>query len=132
MGLVDFYWNNDVILRPARAAFRPAAEAVGALARAKAPRRTGRLATSVRVDVAGMVGTEAVLHGGVPYIFPVTKGAEPHEIDPPGNALLSTPYGPRPRVNHPGNRAQPFLADAASDLGELYAVAARVKFGGLR
>lgn len=99
------------------------------LAKARAPRDTGRLANSIGSSVTdtparvrGVVGTR------VKYALPIHEGAEAHKIRPrnPGGTLKF--YWARvgavvyfKSVNHPGVGATPFLtsslADAARPLG---------------
>lgn len=53
-----------------------------------------------------------------PYVLPVHQGARPHVIVPSIKSALAFTIDGRPvvtrRVNHPGNRAQPFLTLALS------------------
>lgn len=51
---------------------------------------------------------------GVPYARPVHDGAAPHVIVPVNKKALFWPGAAHPvrRVNHPGNRANPFLKRA--------------------
>jgi hypothetical protein len=100
------------------------AEVVKQAARAKAPRRTGCLQESIvkRVEEDAVTGfririvcdTQSCSPTRTSYALWVHNGTQPHVIE--GNPTLSFMWhGERvffSRVNHPGSKAQPFLADA--------------------
>lgn len=100
---------------------RAAAEAVADTARRLAPRRSGELARRIDVEQNRQAGRFAPGWSVVcdaPYALFVHEGTRPHPIVARRAPLLVF-YWERvgavvafPRVNHPGTRAQPFLADA--------------------
>lgn len=72
---------------------------------------TGRLRSSVVRQEYGRfnrtVGTNVEYAAGLEF------GTAPHVIRPKNGKALKTPYGYFKKVNHPGNRAKPFLFPAA-------------------
>lgn len=93
---------------------------VSATAKTLAPVRTGRLKASIHPDPVRRIGPWRIDSGvsaDAPYAGPVHQGARPHVIRPRhARALRFEVDGGRivfaRRVNHPGNRAQPFLSNA--------------------
>jgi hypothetical protein len=93
---------------------------VAAEARRLAPVRTGALRGSINADSVHVTGPWSVTGGvsvRVGYAAPVHEGARPHVIRPRHGSFLRFEIGNRVvfarRVNHPGNRPNPFLRDAA-------------------
>lgn len=94
---------------------------VSATAKTLAPVRTGRLKASIHPDPVRRTGPWRIDTGvsaDAPYAAPVHQGARPHVIRPRNaRALRFEVDGGRVvfarRVNHPGQRAQPFLTNAA-------------------
>jgi len=94
---------------------------VSAAAKTLVPVRTGALKASIHPDAVRRSGPWSVSTGvsaDAPYAAPVHEGAQPHVIRPRNaRALRFEVEGGRVvfarRVNHPGQRAQPFLRDAA-------------------
>ena len=93
---------------------------VATQAREIAPRRTGRLVSSISADGVRRAGPWHLSSGvtvGVPYAAPVHEGARPHLIRPRFARALRFEVGGRvvfaQLVHHPGNRANPFLTNAA-------------------
>lgn len=90
-------------------------EAVAAQARTNAPRDTGELANSIRVEMQA-VGVDVVVD--VEHATSVIKGTRPHVIAAKGGGVLRFPSKRsgavvyRRRVNHPGTQPNPFLTDA--------------------
>lgn len=81
-------------------------------ARQYVPKRTGRLAESLRAEVQRKVLRVGSLD--VNYATDVEMGTAPHVILPRNKKALSWPGADHPvaRVNHPGTRAQPYLRPA--------------------
>lgn len=93
---------------------------ISATARALAPVRTGRLKASIHPDPVRRSGPWSIDSGvsaDAPYAAPVHEGARPHVIRPRYARALRFEVGGRvvfaQRVHHPGQRAQPFLTNAA-------------------
>lgn len=93
---------------------------VSSTAKGMAPVRTGRLKTSIRPDAVRRVGPWSIESGvsaTAPYAAPVHEGARPHVIRPRRAKALRFEIGGRvvfaARVNHPGNRPNRFLSNAA-------------------
>lgn len=99
------------ILQPLILALAEVAERV---MREKAPRRTGRLASSIYKTVGGL---EAAIGPRAPYAIFVEMGARPHEILPVHARALRFEVGGRVffamRVSHPGARPKPFVRETA-------------------
>lgn len=92
---------------------------VSATAKSIAPVRTGRLKASIHPDPVRRSGPWRIDTGvsaDAPYAAPVHQGARPHVIRPRNARVLRFEVGSRivfaRRVNHPGQRAQPFLSNA--------------------
>lgn len=92
---------------------------VSATAKSIAPVRTGRLKASIHPDPVRRSGPWRIDTGvsaDAPYAAPVHQGARPHVILPRNARVLRFEVGSRivfaRRVNHPGQRAQPFLSNA--------------------
>lgn len=84
-----------------------------------APRRTGYLASQISADDVSRVGPWSLASGvtsGADYSAPVHEGARPHVIRPVNARALRFMMGERVvfamRVNHPGNRPNPYLRNA--------------------
>ena len=99
------------------------AEEVAILARELAPKRTGALAASISVDQSrnerGQFSFGYEVGTAVRYAAPVHQGAAPHVISKfpgvmsfPGTNEFAGQVIKTEVVNHPGNRATPFLQDA--------------------
>lgn len=117
-------WTPANVLRPIVAGFRPAAIQTKMIAQAIAPRRTGKMARSIRVNFTGL--TSGFLRTGVRYVYPVVSGASPHRIEPRAKmALAGQGFGPVGGANHPGMRPNPFLTRAAAAFPALYAAQVR-------
>lgn len=122
--IADVEEIKRIIWRPGGAGnadLKRRADNVARTAVAGAPKRSGTLARSIRVEQARTVGGQFdagyAVTANTPYALYVHEGTRPHTIT--GNPLLvfDWPKGGRHpavlrRVNHPGTRAQPFLADA--------------------
>ena len=110
---------------------RRQAEAVALTAKVLAPRRSGRLATSIKVDQnrdeRGRFAFGYDVYTPVHYGYYVHEGTAPHVIYPTNHLKMKFAgtkrfYGQMvfPRVVfHPGTRAQPFLRDALAAMGGL-------------
>lgn len=92
---------------------------VSATAKTIAPVRTGRLKASIHPDPVRRSGPWRIDTGvsaDAPYAAPVHEGARPHVIRPRHARVLRFEVEGRVvfarRVNHPGQRAQPFLSNA--------------------
>lgn len=91
-------------------------------ARRLAPRRTGELERGIQPDPVRRTGPwvlETGVSGLARHSAPVHEGARPHVIRAKNAAALSF-YWPKvgrrvffARVNHPGNKPNPFLRNAA-------------------
>lgn len=105
------------------------ARSVERLGKVYAPKRTGRLARTVKAkkEVAPPGHTIMTVWAETPYAASVHEGARPHLIGPrfPGNRLVfvwdKSPKGvfvgrPGQQVSHPGQSAQPFLATALREV----------------
>jgi hypothetical protein len=93
---------------------------VSTVAKGLAPVRTGRLKASIHPDPVRRSGPWSIRTGvsaDAPYAAPVHEGARPHVIRPRNARALRFEINGRVifarRVNHPGQRAQPFLTNAA-------------------
>lgn len=87
--------------------------------RARAPRRTGRFADSIRGEAAFRAkGVTMAWHGAHPPAQFLLTGTRPHEIRPVrARALRFEVQGAvvfARRVQHPGTRPSPFVAEAAA------------------
>ena len=85
-----------------------------------APVRSGNLKRNIVADPVRRVGPWSLASGVsslANYSAPVHDGARPHVIRPKNARALRFEIGDRVvfarRVNHPGQRAQPFLQNAA-------------------
>lgn len=92
---------------------------VSAVAKGLAPVRSGALKASIHPDAVRRSGPWAIESGisaDAPYSAPVHQGARPHVIRPRHARALRFEIEGRvvfaQRVNHPGQRAQPFLSNA--------------------
>lgn len=93
---------------------------VAAEARTQAPARTGKLRRSIKTEPVRRTGPMSVETGVTvlaSYAAPVHEGARPHVIRPrTARVLRFEVEGGRivfaRRVNHPGNRPNPFLRRA--------------------
>lgn len=81
-------------------------------ARQYVPKRSGRLAESLRAEVHDKVLRVGSLD--VNYATDVEMGTSPHVILPRNKKALHWPDADHPvaRVNHPGTRPQPYLRPA--------------------
>jgi hypothetical protein len=116
-------WTPSVVYRPVLGGFKPAALITKAAAQKIAPRKTGKLAGATRLQFVGPLS--ALLVNRTPYIFPVVKGAAPHEIDPKTKEAVTVGKHPFARVQHPGSKGQPFLNQAAAGFSIAYAAEVR-------
>lgn len=92
-----------------------------AQAKVLAPSRTGHLRSTIVADSVQRVGPWSLASGvsvNARYAAPVHEGARPHVIRARNASVLSF-FWPKvgrrvffPRVNHPGNAANPFLSTA--------------------
>lgn len=92
-----------------------------AQAKISAPSRSGYLKSTIHADGVRRVGPWSLASGvsvDARYAAPVHEGARPHVIRARNSPVLSF-YWPKvgrrvffPRVNHPGNADNPFLATA--------------------
>lgn len=92
---------------------------VSTTAKALVPVRTGFLRSSIHPDPVRRTGPWSIDTGvsaDAPYAAPVHEGARPHVIRPRHARFLRFEVEGRVvfarRVNHPGQRAQPFLSNA--------------------
>lgn len=92
---------------------------VSSVAKGLAPVRTGRLKASIHPDAVRRTGPWSLNTGisaDAPYAAPVHEGARAHVIRPRNARALRFEIDGRVvfarRVNHPGQRAQPFLRNA--------------------
>ena len=81
-------------------------------ARSLVPKRSGRLAESLRAEVQRKVLRVGSLDCN--YAVDVEMGTAPHVILPNAKKALSWPDADHPvaRVNHPGTKPQPYLRPA--------------------
>lgn len=101
-------------------AMRTSVELVAATAKELAPKKTSALEASIMpLPVSGSfsAGTlEGEVAAGAPHALPQEEGARPHEIRPRYRRALRWPveggYKFAGKVNHPGNKPQPFMAPA--------------------
>lgn len=89
-------------------------------ARVDAPMRTGRLKASIHPDPvrrSSLLRIDSGVSADAPYAAPVHEGARPHVIRPRYARALRFEVEGRvvfaQRVNHPGNRPNRFLSNAA-------------------
>lgn len=108
-------WLGGRVLQPLITALAERAED---LMRERAPRRTGRLASSIRREVGAV---EAVIGPRAPYAIHIEYGTRPHEIRPVNSRALRFEIGGQlvfaVRVQHPGTRPNPFLRETAEIVG---------------
>jgi len=106
------------------------AEDVANLAKVYAPRRTGRLAGSIRGYLISATVGEAVAEA--PYARAQESGASAHSIGEPGQRLASKEenFFARGPVIHPGNPAVRFMARAGQAVAALSAGTIRKHFPG--
>lgn len=99
---------------------RTSLDLVAATAKELAPKATSELANSIQaLPVTGSF-SEGTLEGevfaGAPHALAQEEGAKPHEIRPRFRKALRWPveggFRFAGKVNHPGNRPQPFLGPA--------------------
>lgn len=92
------------------------------MVRDEAPKKTGKFASGIRLDMSHH-GDRSTIEVAVPSPLGrwITQGTRPHTIRPKGNYPLRFfwargPQGPRVysfwSVNHPGTKANPFIARA--------------------
>lgn len=93
---------------------------VSAVAKGLAPVRTGALKASIHPDPVQRTGPWALSSGvsaDANHAAPVHQGAKPHVIRPRHARMLRFEVDGKVvfarKVNHPGQRAQPFLTNAA-------------------
>lgn len=93
-------------------------------AQSEAPVDTGHLKSSIGPPVTSEMMTKVASHAD--YSKPVHDGSGPHVITPKAKKALYWPGAAHPvrRVNHPGNRANPYmlrgLANARGDIIKLF------------
>lgn len=96
-----------------RAALRSGANVFKAGAKAKAPRKTGKLQKSLAVTTnskGGVVTAKLKARGKIaPHAILVEFGTKPHKIAPKKKGALAIGGNVVGGVDHPGARAKPFL-----------------------
>lgn len=91
-------------------------------ARQRAPVRTGALKSSIRMTRgADGIPTAVEITANIEYALAVHQGSRPHVISARDALVLRFPSKSgtiiyAPRVNHPGNKPNPFLWDALLDV----------------
>lgn len=109
--------------RVVKGALRAGAHVIRAAARHRAPRRSGLLASTVRVmtrtrgravTATVKVGTRRRGGGGAYYAHMVMGGTRPHIIKARPGGLLGFGGFIVRKVQHPGTKAQPFLDEAVA------------------
>lgn len=87
--------------------------ALQAKARRSAPKDTGRMAASIRVDYHTSLNPHVVIGAYTSYSYMVHEGTRPHTIQGGVGRLLSFNVGGKivyaRKVNHPGTRPTRFL-----------------------
>lgn len=100
-----------------RAAVRAGAAVMREEVRSRVPTKSGALAKSVRITTRAKRGeiTASVKAGNRTafYAQMVEFGTRPHIIKAKPGSALDVPGNPLREVNHPGNRAHPFMRPAA-------------------
>lgn len=88
-------------------------------ARANAPVKSGALRRSIGITSVQETtfGTEVLVSANIEYALAVHQGAKPHVIEARNVSMLRFPDKSgfivyTPRVNHPGNKPNPFLWEA--------------------
>lgn len=88
-------------------------------ARVNAPVRSGDLRRSISITSVQETtfGTEVLVSANIEYALAVHQGAKPHVIEARNAPMLRFPAKSgfivyTPRVNHPGNKPNPFLWEA--------------------
>jgi hypothetical protein len=80
----------------------------------EAPRKTGRLKSSVQKQKFGSRGLVFVSKAIAPYAFYVLEGTKPHKIVAKHKGALRVPgFGVFKSVQHPGTKANPFVDKGA-------------------
>lgn len=123
-------WTPEVVYEPIMAAHKAALMATAAATKAVTPRRTGKLAGSVKAistgELSGIVGTR-LFYGKF-----VAGGAGAHEIAPKKRkkkrALAAPGFGPFARVHSPGTPATHFVQRGAMSYPEAFKLAAAAAF----
>lgn len=84
----------------------------------EAPRKTGRLKSSVKKQSSGSGGYVFVSKNIAPYAFWVIDGTRPHTIIPKSGKALYWPGARHPvkKVHHPGTKSNPFVDKAAQKM----------------
>lgn len=98
------WWNPSWLKAKTTAAVSPATQAVAAVAQAKCS--SSRVRAGIKGAAVGKVGTVTSSH---PLGAIIEGGAKPHNIAPHGEALKFPSGDFRGAVQHPGQRARPFL-----------------------
>lgn len=119
---IDSTRLNAVVMERLQVFTRAFTHEVAREARRLAPKRTGALERGISADPVQRTGPwtlESGVTGRARHSAPVHEGARPHVIRARNAAALSF-YWPKvgrrvffARVNHPGNRPNPFLRNAA-------------------
>jgi hypothetical protein len=91
------------------------AQSIAAVAKGLAPRKTGKLADSIKTERIGP--STWTVKADTEYALPVERGAKPHVITPKSAGVLRFPSKSgtivyTQRVNHPGNAPNPFMEQA--------------------
>ena len=133
-------WRPEVVYRPVLAAHKEALAMTALATKAITPRKTGKLAESVKAiptgTQSGIVGTKLY------YGRFVAGGAKPHDIaakfgslTPTGRkrrggkkALAGPNFGPFASAHSPGTKATHFVEKGADTYRENFLAAGRVAF----
>jgi hypothetical protein len=132
-------WRPEVVYGPVLSAHRQALVMTLAATKAITPKRTGKLAGSVK---ALPTGTESATIGTTLFYGKfVAGGAEPHDITAKAltqtatgrrrrgkRALAGGSFGPFARVHSPGTKATHFVKRGASTYVENFKLAGRAAF----
>ena len=82
----------------------------------EAPRKTGKLRSSVKKENYGTRGLIWLSKSIAPHWVFVIEGTRPHIIRAKYKKALKTPYGAFKSVHHPGTKANPFVDKAAQKM----------------
>lgn len=116
---IDIERLNAVVMPRLETFLRAFVRTATVTAQSIAPVRTGALRAGIRempIQRTGPWSLESGVESTARYSAPVHEGARPHVIRPRFARALRFEVNGRvvfaQRVNHPGNRAQPFLRNA--------------------
>lgn len=121
--LVSVWWSDSALKAKVISAVSPATQVVAQVARAACS--SSRVRAGIKGAAVGKVGTVVSTN---PLGAIIEGGARPHSIAPHGQAI-KFPSGDfvGVSVQHPGQRARPFLKPAVATFPSAYIAAAKAR-----